>query len=56
MHKLKDSTETILVLDSYMDKLEYSLTEQERSDRAGSTSPLQMHIGEICHEILQGIN
>ena len=56
MHKLKDSTETILVFDSYTDKLEYSLKEQERSDRAGSTSPLQMHIDEICHEILQGIN
>ena len=37
-YKLKESTETILVFDNYTDELEYSLTEQERSDRAGSTA------------------
>ena len=44
------------MFDSYTDKLEYSLKAQERSDRAGSTPPLQMHIGEICHKTLQDIN
>ena len=47
VYKLKESTETILVFDNYTDELEYSLKEQERSDRAGSTAPLQTHIGKI---------
>ena len=38
--KLKESTETILVFDNYSDELEYSLKEQERSDRARPTTPL----------------
>ena len=38
VYKFKGSTETILVFDNYTDELEYSLTEQERSDRAGSTA------------------
>ena len=38
VYKFKGSTETILVFDNYTDELEYSLTKQERSDRAGSTA------------------
>ena len=56
VYKLKESTETILVFDNYTDKIEYSLKEQERSDRAGSIAPLQIHTGEICQEIRQGKN
>ena len=40
MYKLKEFTETILVIDNYTDGLKYSLNEQERSDRAGSTASL----------------
>ena len=56
MYKLKESTETILVFDSCTEELEYSLKEQERSDRDGSTAPLQTHIGEISQEMPQGKN
>ena len=50
MYKLKKSSETILVFDNYTDELEYSLNEQERSDRAGSTAFLRKHIGEISQK------
>ena len=53
VYKLKESTETILVFDNYIDELEYSLKELERSDRAGSTAPLQTYIGEVSQEMLQ---
>ena len=43
VHKLKESTETILVFDNYSDELEYSLKEQERSDRARPTAPLRTY-------------
>ena len=56
VYKLKESTETILVFDNYTDELEYSLKEQERSDRAGSTAPLRTNIGEISQEMPQGKN
>ena len=56
VHKLKESTETILVFDNYSDELEYSLKEQERSDRARPTTPLRTHIGGISQEIHQGKN
>ena len=42
--------------DNYSDELEYSLKEQERSDRARPTTPLRTHIGEISQEIHQGKN
>ena len=50
VYKLKKSSETILVFDNYTDELEYSLNEQERSDRAGSTAFLRKHIGEISQK------
>ena len=53
VYKLKESTETIFVFDNYTDEIEYSLREQERSDRAGSTAPLRTHIDEISQEIPQ---
>ena len=56
VYKLKESTETILVFDNYTEELEYSLKEQERSDKDGSTAPLQTHIGEISQEMPQGKN
>ena len=56
LYKLKESTETILVFDNYTAELEYSLKEQERSDRAGSAATLQTHIGEISQEMPQGKN
>ena len=46
-YKLKESIEIILVFDNYTDELKYSLKGQERSDRTGSTAPLQTYIGEI---------
>ena len=49
--KLKESTETILVFNNFMDEPEFYLKEQERSHRAGSTAALRIHIGEICQEI-----
>ena len=39
MYKLKESTEIILVFDDYTD--EYSLKEQERSDKAGLIASYQ---------------
>ena len=56
VYKLKESTGVILVFNNSTDELEYSLKEQERSDRAGSTAPLRTHIGEISQEIPQGKN
>ena len=56
VYKLKESTETGLVFDNYTDKLEHSLKEHKRSDRAGSTAPLRTHIGEISQEMPQGKN
>ena len=56
VYKLKESTGIILVFNNYTDELEYSLIEQERSDRAGSTAPLRTHTGEISQEIPQGKN
>ena len=53
LYKLKESRKTIHVFDNYTDELEYSLKEQERSDRAGSTAPLRTHIGEISQEMSQ---
>ena len=50
VYKLKKSSETILVFDNYTDELEYSLNEQERSDRAGSTAFLRNYIGEISQK------
>ena len=50
VYKLKKSSETILVFDNYTDELEYSLNEQERSDRAGSTASLRKHIAEISQK------
>ena len=44
------------MFDNYTDELEYSLKEQERSDRAGSPAPLQTHIGEVSQEMPQGKN
>ena len=56
VYKLKESTETILVFNNFMDEPELYLKEQERSHRAGSTAALRIHIGEICQEIPQGKN
>ena len=56
MYKLKESTEIILVIDSYTHELKYPLKEQERSDRAGLTAPLQTYIGEISQKMSQGKN
>ena len=50
VYKKKKSSETILVFDNYTDELEYSLNEQERSDRAGSTAFLRKYIGEISQK------
>ena len=50
VYKLKKSSETILVFDNYTDELEYSLNEQERSDRVGSTAFLRNYIGEISQK------
>ena len=50
VYKLKKSSETILVFENYTDELEYSLNEQERSDRAGSTAFLRNYIGEISQK------
>ena len=41
---------------TYTDELEYSLKEQERSGRAGSTAPLRIHIGELSQELPHGKN
>ena len=54
VYKLKESSETILVFDNYTDKFEYSLKEEERLDRAGSTIPLRTYIREISREMFQG--
>ena len=50
VYKLKKSSETILVFENYTDELEYSLNEQERSDRVGSTAFLRNYIGEISQK------
>ena len=47
LYKLKEHAETILLFDNYTHKLGYSLKEQERSYKAGSTAPLQTYIGDI---------
>ena len=44
------------MFDNYLDELEYSLKEQERSDRAGPTASLRRHIGEISKKRHQGKN
>ena len=54
VYKLKESSETILVFDNYTDEFEYSLKEEERLDRAGSTIPLRTYIREISREMFQG--
>ena len=51
--KLKESIESIHVfLKITRTNLNTLLKGQERSDRAGSTAPLQTHIGEISQEML----
>ena len=50
MYKLKESAETILVLDKW------SVKEQKRLNRTGSIASLQKHIGKISQEMLQGKN
>ena len=54
VYKLKESSETIPVFDNYTDEIEYSLKEEERLDRAGSTIPLRTYIREISQEMFQG--
>ena len=54
VYKLKESSETILVFDNYTDEFEYSLKEEERLDRAGSTVPLRTYVREISREMFQG--
>ena len=44
------------MFDNYTDELEYSLKEQERSERAGSTASLQKYIGEISQKMPEGRN
>ena len=44
------------MFDNYTDELEYSLKEQERSERAGSTASLRKYIGEISQKMPQGKN
>ena len=41
------------MFDNYKDEFEYPLKEQERSDRAESTAPLQTHIGKLSQEMSQ---
>ena len=41
------------MFDNYTDELKYSLKEQDRTERAKTTTPLLSHIGEISQEIPQ---
>ena len=44
------------MFDNYTDELEYSLKQQERSNRTRSTAPLRTRFSEISQEMSQGQN